>query len=136
MASPFKVIITGDQKIDRIQANISSALSSFPSTSVITVDSNNYSLNEVPGVLMIPTTSIFNGGSGVNTSLPDASKFAGEYFLFKKTDTSSNPISFTTTFKNKQGNQQTIENSTIYTTSSSLASGIIFSDSNNWWVVA
>lgn len=133
MSTPFATIITGNQQLDRVQQNISNALNQGSGSLVLTVNSNNYALTQIPDVLIIPTASISNG-STINVSLPDATQNGGASFIFKKTDTTSNTINFTSTSKNKQNKQQTVENSSSYSTSSSLAYGRLFSDGNNWWL--
>ena len=132
MANPFQQIITQDAEINRIQGNISASLNQSASLTVSTVNSANFTITQLPGLLVVPTTSI---ASTVNIYLPDALKLAGQSFNFKKTDTSSNAIVFSATAKNKQGKTQTVENATTYSVTASLAYGRLMSDGNNWWVV-
>lgn len=118
--------------INRIQANIQTALGASSSAVVLTVNAANYPLREIPDLLIIPTSTI---GGNVTVSLPDATKAAGASFPFKKTDTSSNYVTFISTANNKQGSPQTVENSSSYATNASLAYGWLSSDGNNWWVI-
>ena len=136
MANPFQQIITSDVTSNRIQANISNALNQASPISTITVNNVNFNLLQLPGLLSIPTTAINNASSGVKISLPDATKLGGQSFFFKKTDSSSNSISFFSAFKNQQNQTQTVENVANYSVSNGYASGKITSDGNNWWVTS
>jgi hypothetical protein len=133
---PFGTILTPDALLNRIQANIQNALGGSTSNSpVITVNAVNFPLTSVPTILSIPTTNITGAAAqGVSIVLPDASKYSAKMFIFKKTDTTSNKITFVTGFKNNQNVQQTVENASSYSSTASLATGIIYSDGNNWWV--
>jgi len=131
LVTQFQTLQTPDVTANRIQANIRNALNSSSTTQVITVNSLNYSLNEIPLVLTVPTTTL---GGSVSIVLPDATQVGGQSFLFKKTDTSANALTFTASAMNRQGVMQTVENSSSYSTSASLAYGVLFSDGSNWWL--
>lgn len=132
--NPFQTLITQDSEINRIQGNISNALNQASPVDVVTVDKANYALKTIPGLLIIPTSNI-SGGSQVNVYLPDALKIPGQGFFFKKTDSTSNQITFSSPAKNKQGQNQTVEAASSYSNSSALAYGRLVSDGNNWWLV-
>jgi len=135
MSPAFQVLNTQDQNLNRVQANIQNALNQSQSGSVVSVNLNNFTLNSIPDILIIPVNSVYNSSSGINVSLPDATKLAGQFFKYKRTDTSTSNIVFYSSFKNRQGNQQTVENSSSYTDSTSLGHGTFGSDGNNWWLV-
>ena len=119
--------------INRIQANIQTAFGSGQNAVVLTVNSSSYPLTQIPDLLMIPTVSIPGGSTTI--SLPDATQSPGTSFPWKKSDSTSNQITFIGTAKNKQGSMQTVEGSSSYSTTSSLAAGWFFSDGNNWWLL-
>jgi hypothetical protein len=129
----FVRLNTGNQILDRIQGNIASAFNSTGNSGVVTVKSNNFVVPADAQFVMIPTASIMNGAV-VLIGLPDATKNAGVSFYWKKTDSSSNTVTFYTTTNSASGNPQTIENASTYSTSSALASGFIFCDGIAWWI--
>lgn len=136
MGVPFQTIQTADQVLNRVQANIASALNGPSSAGVIQANSKNFSLVQIPTILIINTKTIVGpSGTVVNIALPDATQNAGASFPFQKTDTSSNSVVFSSIYKNQQSQTQTVQNASTYSTSSSLASGFIVSDGNNWWVI-
>lgn len=135
MAIKLTQIITNNQDLNRVQANITKALSPTSSPGVTTLSTTTYALKDSDAFLAIPTSQIAGGASGITITLLDATRYPGFSFAFKKTDTSSNPIKFVASAKNRQGSMQTIENGSSYSTSSSLASGFLYSDGNNWWLV-
>jgi hypothetical protein len=139
--SPFQTIqVSGqvtDQIVNRIQANISAALGSSSGNPVTSVSQKSYAVQITDTILVFDTTQIagVNSSSPLIIALPDATKNNGFSFDFMKIDTTSNPVNFITTAKNKQGQNQTIQKAAApFQVTASLAHGSVFSDGNNWWV--
>jgi hypothetical protein len=133
---PFTQINTQDQDLNRVQANIASALNPTAGTGATLVKTASYSLQQSDQFLFISPSLIQYGSSGVYIQMLDATKYPGQSFSWKRRDSSTTPIYFQVAgFLSLSGQAQTIENVSPYidTTASSFAT--FASDGSNWWLI-
>lgn len=144
-ANPYVTIQTGDSILDRIQSQVSSAFAKITGStdSTTPVTKNNYQISSDDQILVLNTLNVPLTVIGTTSTLvllmPDATKLRGRIFEFKKIDTSTNAIAFFATANtsiNGVTMPQTVEGGSSYSTTASLASGGLFSDGLNWWLIA